>query len=264
MEYKDIMLQKEGGIATITLNRPEKLNALSPAMHKELPQAIEEVVSDDSVRVLILTGAGRGFCSGADVSMQAARIAGELEAKSRREIVAPLGGFIASLAKMDKLAIAAVNGVAYGAGLSLALACDIRIASENARFSVGYVKRALVPDGGTTYFLPRIVGISKAMELMCTGDIIDAKEAERIGLVTKVVPAEELMKSVKELASKIANGPPIAIELTKGLAHKGLENDLDSQLYLESYAQKICWGTEDHKESVKAFFEKREPIYRGA
>ena len=264
MKYKDIILHKEGGIAAITLNRPEKLNALSPAMSEELPQAIEDVVSDDDIRVLILTGAGRGFCSGADVSMQAARIAGELKTKSRREIVAPMGGFITSLATMDKVAIAAVNGIAYGAGLSLALACDIRIASDNARFSVGFVKRALVPDGGQTYFLPRLVGIAKAIEFMCTGDIIDAKEAERIGLVSKVVPADELIKSVKELAGKIANGPPITIELTKRLAHKGLENDLDRQIYLESYAQKICYGTEDHKEAVKSFFEKREPIFHGA
>ena len=195
MKYENIVLQKEGHIAAITLNRPDKVNAINPKMNKELTHAIDHITTDDKVRVVIITGAGRGFCAGADISNQAARIAGKLVRKSRREMESPLTGWevFISLARMDKLCIAAMHGIAYGVGLSLALACDIRIASENARFTSGYVKMGLTPGGGHTFLLPRIVGIAKAIELMCTGDIIDAKEAERIGLVSKVVPGEELM-----------------------------------------------------------------------
>jgi len=265
MEYKHILVQKEKSIATITLNRPDNLNALNPPMNKELNRAIADIISDDDIRALLFTGAGRGFCAGADIGTQHSRIAGSLEKRSRREIVSPLGGweFFITLSKMDKISIAAVNGIAYGVGLSLALACDIRIASENARFTSGYVKMGLTPGGGHTFLLPRIVGLSKAIELMCTGDIIDAKEAERIGLITQIVPAKELMKSVNSLASKIANGPSVSIELIKRLAYIGQENDLDRHIYLESYAQKICFETEDHKEAVKAFFDKRAPVFKG-
>jgi len=265
MAYQNIAVAKDHRIATITLNRPEKVNAINREMSRELTQAIEEMVSDDDIGVVIFTGAGRGFCSGADISMQAARLSGELKRASRREVTSPLGGweFFIPLAKMDKLAIAAVNGIAYGVGLSLALACDIRVASEKARFSSGYVKMGLTPGGGHSFLLPRIVGISKAIELMCTGDIIDAGEAEKIGLVAKVVPAGELMNSVHSMAKKIADSPFVAVELIKRLTYMGLENNLERQIYLESYAQRICHGTEDHKEAVKAFFDKRPPLFRG-
>lgn len=265
MSYKNIMLVKEGHIATLTLNRPDKLNAMNPEMNRELKPAIEEVSDDDEIRVLIITGAGRGFCAGADIGTQHSRIAGELAKKSRREMVNPLGGweFFIPFSKMDKITIAAVNGIAYGVGLSFALACDMRIASEKARFSSGYVKMGLTPGGGHTFLLPRIVGLSKAIELMCSGDMIDAKEAEKIGLVSEVVAPDRLIDSAGSLAKKFADGPSVSVELIKRLVYMGLENDLERQIYLESYAQRICFQSEDHKEAVKAFFDKRPPAYVG-
>ncbi len=262
MDYGDMILEKEDGIAILTLNRPEKLNAISMEMREGLVKVAEDVSRDDGIKVLIVTGAGRGFCSGADVSGQAARIAGELE-MPRWYVLEPTGAWLMPLRNLSKPTIAAVNGIAAGIGWTLALVCDMIIASEQARFGAIWVKRALIPDGGITYLLPRVMGTAKALELMLTGEIIDAREAERWGLVNRVVPHEELMKAARELATKIAKGPPIAIELTKRAVLRGLENDFERQLDFESYAQNICRGTEDHKEGVRAFLEKREPAFRG-
>jgi 2-(1,2-epoxy-1,2-dihydrophenyl)acetyl-CoA isomerase len=265
MGYKNIIVERKAHIAVLTLNRPDKLNAMNPEMNEELKPAIEDIISDDDVRVVVITGAGRGFSAGADIETQHSRIAGEPRKISRRQLLNPLGGweFFIPLSKMDKISIAAVNGVAYGVGLSLALSCDIRIASENARFSSGYVRMGLTPGGGHTFLLPRIVGMAKAIEMMCIGEIVDATEAERIGLVSKVVPADELMASANALAKKFADGASVSIELIKRLAYMGLENDLERQVYLESYAQRICFQSEDHAEAVKAFFEKRPPVFKG-
>ena len=264
MAYKDIILEKEGGIATITLNRPEKLNAISMLMREELGEVIEEVRADDSIRAVIVTGAGRGFCVGADIgAVIGGKIGIELKEESRRIRLKPLGWYVLNLAKLEKPTIAAVNGVAAGIGLSIALACDIRIASEAARFGAVWVRLALTPDGGATYLLPRILGIAKALELMFSGDIIDAWEAERIGLVSRVVPPDELMKVTKELAGKIAKGPPITMELTKRAVYRGVENDLDSQINFETYIGNLVRATQDHQEGVKAYMEKREPQFKG-
>ena len=266
MAYENIIVSKEEHVTTVTLNRPNKLNAMNPQMNRELKTAIEDIISDDDTRVVVFAGAGKGFCAGADIGTQHARIEGELEKKPRKEIILPLPGweFFLPLTKMSKVSIAAVNGIAYGVGLSLTLACDIRIASEKARFTSGYVNMGLTPGGGHTFFLTRIVGISKAIELMCTGDIIDAKEAERIGLVRQTVPAEDLASSVEALAKKLANRASVSVELIKRLAHMGLENTLEHQIYLESWAQKIAFETDDHKEAVEAFFDKRTPFFKGS
>jgi len=258
-----IVLEKEAGIAILTLNRPEKLNAMTTNMWARLPTLVEEVSRDDSVKVLIVTGVGKGFCAGSDASRLASRLAGEKVAKGPKDITAPLGSEVFALATLQKPTIAAVNGVAAGAGISIALACDIIIASEQGRFAFGWVNMGLVPDGGATYFLARLVGPSKALEFALTGGSIDAREAERLGLVNKTVPATQLMETTKELASIIADGPPIAIQLTKKGIYKGLTHDLECQLDFESYAQGICRGTEDHKEGVKAFMEKRKPEFKG-
>lgn len=263
MEGKDLILEKDGPIAILTLNRPDKMNAINAEMRELFPRALQEVQEDDNLRALIITGAGRGFCSGADVAAQAARAAGQQVDTSRKTILALVGDLILTFEKINKPIIAAVNGIAAGVGLTITLACDLRIASTNARFAAIWVKRGLIADGGATLLLPLIVGMEKALELSFTGDIIDAQEAERIRLVSKVVPHEELMNRAKELAKKIASGPPISVELVKRVTWEKIRNQLREQLLLESYAQNVCRTTQDQKEAVKAFMEKREPQFKG-
>ena len=264
MQYEDIIMKKEGNIATMIMNRPDKMNAASLKMRQEMPAALDEVDKDDDIRVLILTGAGdRAFCAGADVGAQAARIAGEVQVVPRRQITERLGWFVPRFREIRVPTIAAVNGVAAGVGLSYALICDIRIASDKARFSCAWTNRGLIPDGGATYLLPQIIGVEKALELIYTGGMIDAQEALRIGLVSHVVPHDDLMKEVGELAKKIAAGPPIALEFAKYGVYRGLETDLQTALDYESYAQKVCMVTEDHKEGVKSFLEKRKAEFKG-
>ena len=264
MEYEGLLLEKEDGIATLTLNVPEKLNALTAKMSGNLPLAVDEIAKDDEVRVVIVTGAGRGFCSGADVSAMAGGAGGatEISRYARLQVVGWPHADV--FPKLNKPVIAAVNGACVGGGLSLALSCDIRIASETARFGVLQIARALVPDYGLTYYLPLAVGTSKAMELMSTAEIIDAAEAERVGIVSRVVPPDELMKVARELAARIAQQAPIPVELTKKMVWQGMFDGLARQLDLETYAQRICLQTEDHRESVKAFMEKQPPPkYKG-
>lgn len=265
MVFEKMILEKEGGVATLTLNRPDKLNAISTEMWKDLKRVIDTVANDDEIKVLIFTGAGRGFCSGSDVSGRlAARFSGqEPEEITQKELLEPVGYVAYLIHSLDIPIIAAINGPATGAGLSLALLGDIRIASEAAKFSAIWVRVGLIGDLGATYLLPRIVGISKAMEMLSTGEMIDAREAERIGLVSKVVPPDELMPAAKEMADKLSNGPAIAIKLTKRAVYKGIHNDLLTQLDFESYGQNICRNTEDHKEGVKSFIEKRTPQFKG-
>ena len=263
MENKDLLLEKDGRVAVLTLNRPDKMNALNAAMREYLPLALQEVQEDDNLRALIITGAGRGFCSGADVAVQAARAAGEQVDISRKNILQLVGSLILGFEKINKPIIAAINGIAAGVGLTLTLACDIRLASASARFSAIWVKRGLIADGGATFLLPLVVGMEKALELSFTGDVIDAQEAERIGLVSRVIPPEELMSRAKELAQKIASGPPISVELVKRVMWEKIRNQVREHLLFESYAQTVCRSTQDQKEAVKAFMEKREPQFKG-
>ena len=263
METKDLILEKEGPVAVLTLNRPDKMNAISVEMRTTIPRALEEIQADDAVRVAILTGAGRGFCSGADVAVQAARAAGQVTDTSRQTLLQLVGFFMQAFEKVNKPVIAAVNGVAAGVGLTLALTCDIRIASAAARFSAIWVKRGLIADGGASLLLPLTVGLEKALELCFTGEVIDAREAERIGMVSRVVPAEELMTRAKELAQKIAANPPISVELAKRVMWERIRSQLREAMLFESYAQGVCRNTQDQKEAVKAFMEKREPVFKG-
>lgn len=262
--YEDAIFEKEEGIATLTLNLPDRLNALSVGIREALLRATEDVAADDDTRVLLITGAGRAFCSGADVR----GLAGQTEIRSgevgRRGIMGPLSLPVLRLSQLEKPVIAAVNGVAAGAGFGLAMACDIRIASENARFISVFVRRGLPAEWGLSHFLPRVVGAAKALEIMWTGEAIDAREAERIGLVSKVAPPDDLMKETRALATKLAKGPPIAIELIKRAVYTGLEsNNLAAQLGYETYAAGVCVRTEDFGEGVKAFLEKREAAFKG-
>lgn len=264
MNYEDLLLEKEGGIATITLNAPEKLNALTAGIRESLPLAVDEIAKDDEVRVVIVTGAGRGFSSGGDVSAMrsGARQATEVSREARLQLVG--WPFVGVFPKLDKPVIAAINGACVGGGLSLALSCDIRIASDTARFGVSQVARGLNPDFGMSHFLPHTIGTSKALQLMFTAELISAVEAERLGIVSQVVPPDELMKVTRDLAAKIAQQPPIAVELAKRLVWRGLIENLTRQLDLETYAFKICAQSEDHKESVRAFLEKRpQPQFKG-
>ncbi len=260
MAVEGLIFTKEEGIATITFNRPEKLNAVTEAMRTEVHRIATELRGDEEVKVLIITGAGEAFSTGADASELTADYSGPIPPYVLKR---PLGWWTLPVRYFPKPTIAAIPGIVAGVTFSLALACDFRIASEKARFSMLFVKRGLVPDGGATYYLPRIVGTSKALELMFSGDVIDAKEAERLGLVNRVVPHDELMNATRELATKIAKGPSVAIDLIKRGVYKGVVNDLESQLDFETLAQRICFQTEDFKEGITSFLEKREPKFKG-
>ena len=263
MTYQCLLYEVRDRIATLTLNRPERLNALGDTLRDDLYNAVTKSAADPNVGGLVITGAGRGFCSGGDVkSMSERDQAGQ--ASSAGERLAPVRDrVILAMRDCPKPVIAAVNGAAAGAGMNLALACDMRIASTAAKFSQAFVKRGLAPDWGGSYFLPRVVGTAKACELIFTGETIDAVEALRLGIVNAVVAPDALMAETYKLARKIAAGPPVAIQLSKRAIHHNQEVDLRAALEFETFAQSICRDTEDAKEGVRAFVEKRAPVFRG-
>jgi len=267
MKYNAITLTIREGVAVMTLNRPEKLNAMNPTLLEESAGVLKTLNENDKVKVLILTGSGRGFCSGADLSGPVSGIDMNQPGLGRREKLEPFvrfGVLIRELERFAKPTIAAVNGIAAGGGLALALACDIRIAAEEARFSAIFVKRGLVPDCGTTFYLPRVIGTGRALELMWTGDVIDARDAERIGLVNRVVPGKILLVEAKKLAFRLAESPSVSIELTKKLVYEGLKaSSALAQLMSEDYAQYVCRQTEDVREGKASFLEKRPPRFKG-
>jgi len=262
MDYQTIILEKVDHIATVTLNRPERLNAFTHELSSELTHALEEVDQDEDVRVLIITGAGRGFCAGEDVKVRpgegrrakdAKRV---LDRKSRDT-------FPAVLQDMMKPTIAAVNGPAVGQGLSLALACDIRIGSENARMGAVWTRRGIPPESCGAYNLVQIVGIARACELTFTGRIIEAPEALAIGLLNRVVPAEELMPTTMEMAREIASGPPVAIGVSKRMLYEVPRVDMMAHWQMNNYALEYCFDTEDREEGIHSFLEKRPPQFQG-
>ena len=260
MNYNTIIVEKEEGVATVTLNRPDKLNALTPKMLEELEAATEELAHDNDVKVVVITGAGRAFCAGADLDHP---IFNMTEPADVKEVMQKFHQIPLNIRKIPKPVIASVNGAAVGAGCNYALACDIVIASETARLGEVFVNIGLHPDCGGTYHLPRLVGTAKACELLFTGKIIDAKEAERIGLVNQVVAADQLETVTKELALSLAKGPFLAISMMKTSIYQGLEMDLASVLEREAATQSICILTDDCKEGISAFKEKRKPIFKG-
>lgn len=260
MAVEGLIFTKEDGIATITFDRPEKLNAVTEAMRTEVHRIATGLRTDEEVKVLIITGTGEAFSTGADASELTADYSGPIEPYILKR---PLGWWTLPVRYFPKPTIAAIPGVVAGVTFSLALACDFRFASDKARFSMVFIKRGLVPDGGATYYLPRMVGTSKALELMLMGDTIDANEAERLGLVNRVVPHDELMKVTREFAARIASGPSVAIELIKKGVYKGAVGELESQLDYETLAQRICFQTEDFKEGITSFLEKRQPKFKG-
>ena len=262
MDHRPIIYRKEQGVATIILNRPRALNALNAEMIDELLHALEQAGEDPEVKVLLLTGAGRAFCFGADIS-EFRRAQEQSPQDSAWNLLLKSQKIIRLLSSMRKPTIAALNGFATGLGLDLALACDLRIAAERAKLGEAFVSMGLLPDGGGTFFLPRLVGLAKAAEMIFTGEAIEALEAERIGLINRAVPTEDLIKSAQELADKLARGPTLAIGLAKEAIWRNLSQDIDSALKFEAQSQKACLESEDHREAVNAFLEKRDPRFRG-
>lgn len=263
MDYKCLLYSVHDRVATLTLNRPERLNALGDTLREDLYDGLLKAGSDPDVGAIVITGAGRGFCSGGDVKSMSEREQSGA-APPVMERYAPLRDrIVLAMRDCPKPIVAAINGAAAGAGMNLALACDIRIASSAAKFSQAFVKRGLAPDWGGSWFLPRIVGSAKACELIFTGDTIDAARALELGLVNAVVAPEELMTEANKLAGRIAAGPPVAIALSKRAIYHNEEVDLRAGLEFETFAQTLCRDTEDSKEGVRAFMEKRAPVFRG-
>ncbi|MFJ9371761.1 enoyl-CoA hydratase/isomerase family protein [Streptomyces sp. NPDC101455] len=251
-----------GGVAYLTLNRPEALNAITPAQRDRLITLLGEASADPSVRAVVLTGTGRGFCAGADLrggGSSGERIAGDV-ARTIRQGAQRL---IAAVLDCEKPVIAAVNGTAAGLGAQLALACDLVLAAESAKFIEVFVRRGLVPDGGGAYLLPRLIGPQRAKELMFFGDTVSAADAERLGLVNRVVPDEALEKTARDWAERLAAGPTRALALTKQLVNASLDSDRTTAFAAEAAAQEINMTTEDAREGVASFVERRSPEYRG-
>lgn len=252
MEHEGFTVEKEKAVATLTLNRPEKFNALTRSMIVAISSAITDIGKDNSTRVLIITGTGRGFCSGLDVINDLPTL-GKM---TPREMLAEMKGVASAIHSLPQPTIAAVNGVAAGGGFALAMLCDMRIGSEKARFTSGYIRIGLTPDIGLTYSLPRLVGSARAMEILTGGDSYDAGAALSMGLLNRVVPEGELMKASRELAARIAGFSPGAIELTKEAVRRSPFNNLGQQQEFEVFAFYTCLQSEDHRKAVKAFLEK--------
>nr|MDO8082271.1 enoyl-CoA hydratase [Candidatus Freyarchaeota archaeon] len=254
---KYIILEKDEGVATIRMNRPEKLNAMRIEMQVEIVQTLKELASDNAIKVVVITGAGKAFSSGGDVGdMDMAQRIPPFEL--RRTLNQNLAEIVRGIWDMEKPVIAAVNGVASGGACNVALACDIVIASENARFGQIFLAVGLIPDGGGTWLLPRLVGFHKATELIFSGRLVDAKEAEQLGLVNKVVPAEELDKTVKEYANLLKMFPLGALGATKKAIHRGFTMSLEEALDYEMTMQTLCFQTEENKERIKAFLARKK------
>ncbi len=262
MSHEQIDITEDNGISTITLNRPEKLNALAGHMRRDLAEALEAAGSDRAVHVVVITGVGRAFCSGGDV----AAMADLIERQDADEFSRLLGSarrVVTAIRHMTKPVIASINGPAFGAGFNLALACDLRIASSNATFSQSFAKVGLHPDWGGTYFLPRLVTPNKACEMFFLGDPIDAEEAQRLGLINFVVAPSELEAETRKLAERLRNAPAIAIAAAKQAVYLSQSAELEEMLRFETEAQMRCFDSDDGAEGVRAFLEKRPPKFTG-
>jgi len=260
--YEHIQVAETDGILTITLNRPDRLNAFIGHMRRDLAEALEHAGSDRSVRVVVITGAGRAFCAGGDIAFMA-ELMQRRDAEEFSRILGAGRRVVLALRQMTKPVIASINGPASGAGFNLALACDLRIASNNATFSQSFAKVGLHPDWGGTYFLPRLVTPNKACEMFFLGETIDAAEAMRLGLLNQVVAPEELESATLELAQRLRAAPPIALAAAKHAVYMSQAAELEDMLRYETEAQLRCFESEDGHEGVHAFLEKREPKFTG-
>jgi 2-(1,2-epoxy-1,2-dihydrophenyl)acetyl-CoA isomerase len=257
--YKFLLYSVEEGICTITLNRPDVYNALNDEITFELQDALKAVAKDEKVRVVILTGAGKAFCSGQDLKATS----GEQKRSFLDSLHKRYNPIIRAMRGLPKPIICRLNGVAAGAGCSIALACDMIVASEEATLIEVFINIGLVPDSGSSYFLPRLVGMAKAFELATMGSRVKAKEAETIGLINKSVPHDQLDTAVKEYASYFAKAPTKSIGLIKKMLNKSATSTLDEMLEYEAYCQEIAGNTQDYKEGVTSFLEKRKPDFKG-
>jgi 2-(1,2-epoxy-1,2-dihydrophenyl)acetyl-CoA isomerase len=262
MTYEHILTTESEGILTITLNRPEKLNAFIGHMRRDLAEALEHAGSDRSVRVVIVTGAGRAFCAGGDIAFMA-QLMQRHESEEFARILGAGRRVILAIRQMTKPVIGSINGPASGAGCNLAFACDLRVASNTATFSQSFAKVGLHPDWGGSYFLPRLVTPNKACEMFFLGETIDAQEAERLGMVNKVVPPEELESATMQLAERLRAAPPIALAAAKHAVYMSQAAELEEMLRYETEVQMRCFESDDCHEGVQAFLEKREPKFTG-
>jgi 2-(1,2-epoxy-1,2-dihydrophenyl)acetyl-CoA isomerase len=262
MSYQSILYEPSDRVLKITLNRPDKLNALTDAMLQELQQAFATAASDRSIRTVILTGAGKGFCPGQDLDN--AREMGKGDRPGYGEhIRRNYNPLILAMTRLPKPIIAAINGVAAGSGMSLAMACDWRIASEKASFLQAFVNIGLVPDSGSTWFLPQLIGRQRAVDLMLSGRKLSATEALEWGLVNQVVPPEQLLEEATKMAAQYASAATFAIGHIKRNLDYGMSHSLEETLGVEAAAQAECGASADHKEGMQAFLEKRLPVYQG-
>lgn len=260
-DYAHLLIETSAeGVRSIVLNRPDRLNAVNPRLAEELPLAMHDAATDDAVRVVVISGSGRGFCAGLDLAEPV-----PLDVGTRASRLDPyywVGRWVLSIVHCEKPVIAAVNGPAAGAGFGLALACDLRLVQDDARCTAGYVRRGLSPDAGVSWMLPRLVGHARAMEIVLTGRDVSATEAERIGLATAVFPADTFASDVAAYAAALASGPSTALALTKRLMMESPSASLEAQLRQELAHIKTCFGTADVKEAMMAFREKRPPVFR--
>lgn len=265
MNFREILYEKDGAVATITLNRPAKLNAYSEVMVHEILAAVADARDDDAIRAVILTGAGRGFCSGGDVGRDfqyPARYRGH-RLESMLEMRENMHELVKFLQRFDKPVIAAVNGAAVAGGLTLALSCDFRIAAESAKFGDTSLRFGLLPDEGGAYFFPRFLRLDRALKMSLLSEVYTAREAASLGLVTEVVPDAELMPTARAWAARLAEGPPLAIRIAKRMMYKQLSMTLDNALEDAAMATLVANYTDDVKEGIAAFHEKRKPRFQG-
>jgi 2-(1,2-epoxy-1,2-dihydrophenyl)acetyl-CoA isomerase len=259
--FQTVIYEAKDGLGKITLNRPKVLNAFNQEMHNEVYEVLNQAADDPSVRCIVIEGSGRGFSAGADLSSVTQTDMGSVD----------LGDYLRNtynrlllrMVEVEKPIVASIHGPAFGAGLGIALACDFRIAANSSTYCQAFIKIGLIPDAGNFFFLPRIVGLSRAMELAALGDTIGAEEAHRLGLVNRIVPDEKLAEETEAFADRLAQMPTKALALIKKTMYKSFENDLATMLEEEAEGQNVMGKTSDHLEGVQAFFQKRKPHFKG-